>query len=204
MTAVKQLPDTSISKVYSTLVGSVIATSIVVMGNGAVSVGHIHDCDRTRSIICYHNQKTNVYASFMAVPSISFDVPGYSNTESISSGVEKVIISVEKLENLKKLEAIAHLEDNWNANGAKAFADSLITKVRNLVMFLEIQPEVFPTACESLQLEYDKADGSHLEIELNESENAEVFLVDDSGCESVISISASIEAINKVVSDFYG
>ena len=102
MTAVKQLPDTSISKVYSTLVGSVIATSIVVMGNGAVSVGHIHDCDRTRSIICYHNEKTNVYASFMAAPSISFDVPGYSNTESISSGVEKVIISVEKLENLKK------------------------------------------------------------------------------------------------------
>lgn len=202
MIAVKQLPDTSISKVYSTLVGSVIATSIVVMGNGAVSVGHIHDC--TRPIISYHNEKTNVYASFMTAPSISFDVPGYSSIESISSGVEKVIISEEKLENLKKLEAIAHLEDNWNANGAKAFADSLITKVRNLVMFLEIQPEVFPTACESLQLEYDKADGSHLEIELNESENAEVFLVDDSGCESVVSISASIEAINKVVSDFYG
>ena len=202
MIAVKQLPDTSISKVYSTLVGSVIATSIVVMGNGAVSVGHVHDC--TRPIICYHNDKTNVYASFMVAPSIFFNIPGYSSTESISSGVEKVIISEDKLENLKKLEAIAHLEDNWNANGAKAFADSLIAKVRNLVMFLEIQPEVFPTACESLQLEYDKADGSHLEIELNESESAEVFLVDDSGCESVISISASIEAINKVVSDFYG
>ena len=94
MIAVKQLPDTSISKVYSTLVGSVIATSIVVMGNVAVSVEHVHACDYTRPIICYHNEKTNVYASFMAVPSISFDVPGYSNTESISSGVEKVIISV--------------------------------------------------------------------------------------------------------------
>jgi hypothetical protein len=115
-----------------------------------------------------------------------------------------VVISEEKLENLKKLEVIAHLEDNWNANGAKAFADGLITKVRNLVMFLEIQPEVFPTACESLQLEYDKEDGSHLEIELNESENAEVFLVDDNGRESVKSISASIGAINKVVSEFYG
>lgn len=204
MIAVKQLPNTSISKVYSTLVGSVIATSIVVMGNGAVSVKHVHACEYTRPIICCHNEKTNVYASFMSVPSISFDVSGYSNNESTSSGVEKVIISEEKLDNLKKLEAIAHLEDNWNANGAKAFTDSLITKVRNLVMFLEIQPEVFPTACESLQLEYDKTDGSHLEIELNESENAEVFQVDDSGCESVISISASIEAINKVVSDFYG
>lgn len=202
MTAVKQLPDTSISKVYSTLMGSVIATSIVVTGNGVVSVGHAHDC--TRQIIYYQNEKTNVYSSFFAGPSISFDVPGYSNIESTNSGVEKVVISEEKLENLKKLEAIAHLKDNWNANGAKAFADSLIAKVRNLVMFLEIQPEVFPTACESLQLEYDKADGSHLEIELNESENAEVFLVDGNGYESVISISDSIEAINKVVRDFYG
>lgn len=202
MIAAKQLPDTSISRVYSTLVGSVIATSIVVMGNGAVSIRHAHDC--TRQIICYHNEKTNVYASFFTEPSISFDVPGYSSIKSISSGVEKVVISEEKLENIKKLEAIAQLEDNWNANGANAFADSLITKVRNLVMFLEIQPEVFPTACESLQLEYDKADGSHMEIELNESENAEVFLVDNNGCERVISISASIEAINKVVNDFYG
>lgn len=57
MIAVKQLPDTSISKVYSTLVGSVIATSIVVMGNGAVSVEHVHACDYTRPIICYHNEK---------------------------------------------------------------------------------------------------------------------------------------------------
>lgn len=70
-------------------------------------------------------------------------------------------------------------------------------------MALEIQPEIFPTACESLQLEYDKADGSHLEIELNESENAEVFLVDASGHESIKNISASTEAINKVVNDFY-
>ena len=75
------------------------------------------------------------------------------------------------MENLKKLEAIALLKDNWNANGAKAFADSLITKVRNLVMLLDVQPEVFPTACGALQLEYDKEDGSHLEIEFNETFN---------------------------------
>ena len=202
MNAVKQLPDTSISKVYSTLVGGVIATSIVVMGNGAVSIGQNYDC--TGQIVFHYDEKTNVYASFSTEPSISFNVPGYSNNESISSGVEKVVISEEKLENLKKIETIALLQDDWNANGAKAFSASLITKVRNLIMFLNIQPEVFPTACESLQLEYDKADGSHMEIELTESEEAEVFVVDNKGCESIINISASIEAINKVVSDFYG
>lgn len=189
-------------KVCSTILTGVIATSIVVMGNGSVSVGYTHDC--AEQIVCYHNEKTNVYASFFTEPSISLNLPGYSNIESINSGVEKVLISEEKLENLKKLETIAHLKDNWNANGAKAFADSLITKVRNLVMFLDVQPEIFPTACESLQLEYDKSDGSHLEIEFSESENAEVFSVDDKGCESIRSICSSVDAINKVVNDFYG
>jgi hypothetical protein len=202
MNEVKQLPDTSISKVYSTLVGGIIVTSIVVMGNGVVSIGHSYDCAGQK--VCQYNEKTSVYTSFSTEPSISFNVPGYSNNESISSGVEKVVISEEKLDNLKKIETIALLQDDWNANGAKAFTDNLITKARNLIMFLKIQPEVFPTACESLQLEYDKADGAHMEIELTESEDAEVFVVDSKGRESIINISASIEAINKVVSDFYG
>lgn len=55
MSAVKQIPDTSISKVYSTLVGGVIATSIIVMGNGAVSVGHNYAY--TEQKVCYYNEK---------------------------------------------------------------------------------------------------------------------------------------------------
>lgn len=43
-----------------------------------------------------------------------------------------------------------------------------------------------------------------MEIELTESENAEIFVVDSMGCESIRTIRASIEVINKVVSDFYG
>lgn len=202
MTAVKQLPDTSINKVYSTLWGGIIATSIIVMGNGAVSTWHNYDC--TKPTIFYYNEKTNVYTSFSTEPSISFNLPGYSNSESIRLGVEKVVINEEKIENLKKLETIALLQNNWNSNGAKAFSASLIAKARNLIMFLEIQPEVFPTACDSLQLEYDREDGSHMEIELTESDNAEIFTVDNKGCESIINISASPETINKVVSNFYG
>lgn len=113
-------------------------------------------------------------------------------------------VNEEKLGNLKKLKEIAMLQDNWNANGAEAFSVGLISKVRNIIVFLEIQPEVFPTACGSLQLEYDKQDGSHMEIELTESENAEVFVIDNEGCESIINIKANIEGINKVVSGFYG
>ncbi len=52
----------------------VITTSIVVMGNGVVSVGHIHDS--VRQIVCFYNEKTNVYASFFKEPSISLNLLG--------------------------------------------------------------------------------------------------------------------------------
>ena len=202
MMTVNQMSNTSISRAYSTFVGGVLATSIIIMGNGAVTIGHNYDC--SEQIVNYLDEKTNIYASFALRPCISFNAPGYSNNKSIVSGVDKVTINEEKLQNIKKLETIAMLQDNWNANGAKAFSANLISKVRNIIVFLEIQPEVFPTACESLQLEYDKQDGSHMEIELTEDENAEIFVVDSMGCESIRNIQASIEVINKVVSDFYG
>lgn len=69
---------------------------------------------------------------------------------------------------------------------------------------MDIQPEVFPTACESLQLECDKQDGSHMEIELTEDESAEFFVVDSRGGETIGDIQAGIEAINKMVNAFYG
>lgn len=202
MMTANRLPDANISRVYSTIVGGVIATSIIVMGNGAVAIGHNYDCPG--QMVSYQKGKTNIYKSFTSGSCISLNLPGYSSNKSNISGVERVMVNEEKLGNLKKLQEIAMLQDNWNANGAEAFSPGLISKVRNIIVFLEIQPEVFPTACGSLQLEYDKQDGAHMEIELTESESAEVFVIDNEGCESIINIKASIEGINKVVSDFYG
>ncbi len=202
MMAVNQISNTSINRVYSTFVGGVLTTSIIIMGNGAVTLGQNSDC--LGQIVSHFNEKTNIYTSFDFKPCISFNIPGYSNNKNVISGVDQVTVNEEKLQNIKKLETIAMLQDNWNANGAKAFSVNLISKVRNILVFLEIQPEVFPTACESLQLEYDKQDGSHMEIELTESDNAQIFVVDSMGCESIGTIQASIEEINKVVSDFYG
>ena len=125
-------------------------------------------------------------------------------TRKEPSDYGKVNINEEKTENFKKLEAIALLPDDWNANGAKSFSENLITKMRSLLLLLEIQPEIFPTACASLQMEYDKVDGSHMEIELTEDESAEVFMVDHVGKESSKRVRAHAEDINRVVRDFYG
>jgi hypothetical protein len=177
-------------------------TFMVLSGNGTVTKAYNYD--NHRQIVRYDNEKTSVYKSFTTDCRINVNILGYTNHKSGNSGIEKVTISEEKLENLNKIETIAALNDNWNANGAKAFSSSLITKVRNIIIFLEIQPEVFPTACESLQLEYDKQDGSHMEVELTEGDEAEVFWIDNKGHEEFKRIQANVDAINEVVNNFYG
>ena len=104
---------------------------------------------------------------------------------------------------LKKIDLIVSLEDNWNGNGAVAFSDGLVKKLKSIVIMLDKQPEIFPTANNSIQLEYDKPDGSHMEIELFENGDSEVFEVDAYGNESLLNIDTNVETINKVVNDFY-
>ena len=76
--------------------------------------------------------------------------------------------------------------------------------MRSIVTALKFQPELFPTACDSLQLEYEKEDGSYLEIEATLADTWEVFEIDNNGKEKYFSIPAEIETIIKVVSSFYG
>ena len=104
---------------------------------------------------------------------------------------------------LKKIDLIVSLKENWNANGAGVFSEPFIRNVKSIVMMLDNQPEIFPTANKSIQLEYDKPDGSHMEIELFENGDSEVFEVDAYGNESLLNIDTNVETINKVVNDFY-
>ena len=109
-----------------------------------------------------------------------------------------------KTDNLNKLRSISSLEDGWNGNGAPAFTGRLISLVRDLLENLLIQPEIFPTALQTIQLEYDNSRRDHMEIEVGESGTAEVFLVRYDGRESFEQIPATAESINKRVGAFFG
>lgn len=108
-----------------------------------------------------------------------------------------------KSDNLKKLGVIAGLKDDWNGNGALSFSNSLINKVQMLLNELKIQPEVFPTALNTIQLEFDNSRRDHMEIEIGESESAEIFIVMYNGEEYFETISVTPEQINKKVALFY-
>lgn len=105
-------------------------------------------------------------------------------------------------ENLRKLEQISLLTDNWNENGAKAFDKQLVAKVKDLIGALGVQPEIFPLSYGSIQMEYTKEDGSYLEFEINLNDTWDVFELNENGEESAFSVAADAEAINKVAKDF--
>lgn len=153
--------------------------------------------------VMYSGGQTDIFKSFTSANCISVDIPGYSSNEYIIGSGEKLVFDEQKICNLVKLNKIASLKNDWNEKGAKAFSEEFIKNVRCIVTALKIQPELFPTANSSIQIEYGNDKGAYLEIELIDSDKAEVFTVDEYGNESYSEVDANVEEINKVVNRFY-
>ena len=78
-----------------------------------------------------------------------------------------VVYSGSKLyKNLVTLRGFKNLAENWNGNGAMPFEAGLIEKATGMMMALKRQPQIFPTARQSVQFEYHKANGDYLEFEI--------------------------------------
>ena len=114
-----------------------------------------------------------------------------------------VVKEVKKQENISKLNSFLQLKDNWNDYGAKSFERDLINKCATLVnsLALHYQPDIFPTGRNSIQFEYEKADGSYLEIEIYTDRN-ELLLVDSVGYEHEDE-NVAWEDILKQIDEFY-
>lgn len=194
-------PDISITENTGTIIGTVFMMTVLVVGNQVVSLPNNMVLNQN---VIEKDGQTNIYKSNLDNDYIFLDIPGYNFTDHVKAKTDSLVIDEEKMYNIKKLDEIASLQDNWNGNGAKSFSNQLISQVKNLIILLEIQPEVFPTACETIQLEYDKEDGAHLEIEIKEDKSAEVFWIKHTGEEELRNIQANIEMIDKVVKEFYG
>lgn len=108
----------------------------------------------------------------------------------------------DKITNLKRLSEIENLSDNWNNNGAGKIPTSIIKSVRKLLMTIEFQPEIFPTACDALQLEWENNKDEYFEMEILE-DSINVFLIDSDGNELQNTIVFDTEVIKKMVREFY-
>lgn len=102
----------------------------------------------------------------------------------------------------QKISEISCLPENWNGNGASSFSAELLDSIRNIVKKLVRQPSIFPTARDSIQLEYENDIGDYLEFELFESGRLKKFYCGHDGETATEDISA--EMIYEVVNKFYG
>jgi len=108
----------------------------------------------------------------------------------------------DKITNLKRLSEIEKLPDNWNNNGASKIPIEIIKFVRRLLMTIEVQPEIFPTACDAMQLEWENNLNEYLEMEILDN-SINIFQIDSEGNESQKVIEPNYEVIKNIVRGFY-
>lgn len=111
--------------------------------------------------------------------------------------------SPELKKNLLKLDEIKSLKKNWNGNKAKAITGKLIKKTRALIINLEKQPQIFPTANDSIQLEYDGENNTYLELQITSKNIISYYKVDKYGKETSDTIPFSSFYLNALVKEFY-
>lgn len=83
--------------------------------------------------------------------------------------------------NLKKLIEFAQLEPGWNGYNAAPIPAYAIQAAYEIISELDHQPEIFPTANQSVQLEYEKKDGTYLEFEIFSPDKIKMFQEDAGG-----------------------
>ena len=184
----------AINRTRGTAIGGALFVSLLISGNSVSTV----------EANCLTDKYTEIIRSDTIKKGMNYSLPGYYMYKAKDLSVENVVMNEEKIFNLKKLDQIAYLEDGWNGNTARAFEKQLISMIRRIITALDVQPELFPTACDSVQFEYEKENGAYLEIVINLEDTWEVFEVSSDGQEKYSSIEADVEAIAKVVNSFYG
>lgn len=75
----------------------------------------------------------------------------------------------ERLDLINKINSFENLKDNWNGYGAQPIPLKVINKAYTLANELTPVPEAFPTACDSIQLEWE-INGVYVELEIFENE----------------------------------
>lgn len=124
--------------------------------------------------------------------------------EKLRGGTPEKLISRELTRNLAKLDDIRALKKNWNGNGARKISKKIINRTRSLLIALDRQPQVFPTANDSVQIEYDGNEHAYLEFQVTKKTRLPFYMVDKTGTEKTGDIPFSASAVNELVEQFYG
>ena len=124
----------------------------------------------------------------------------YSSFNVKHGSIIKYSLSMKSMDNLKKINRIAGLKDDWNLHGASSFSESLLKLCRNMLLKLKRQPDIFPTANNSIQFEFENND-DYLEIEIFDDLSHIEYYMKKGGKE--IKKSTVVQDVIKMVDQFY-
>ena len=128
------------------------------------------------------------------------------NIFELKSGIKSSAVGYnsEKYEQLEKIYSMAYAKINsLEKNYVKADA-ALSEKCRGIVMQLASEPFICPTACGSIQFEYEKENGDYLEFEIYE-DRIECYSDTLSGGEEEFHLQgiSATDKMKQMVVDFY-
>jgi len=127
---------------------------------------------------------------------------------NLSEKIDKDIVDLKvqlksilkKIENFNKIHEYSQLKHDWNHNGAEAFEQEVISLSWEKVNELEIQPEIFPTACGSVQFEYENSNKDYLEFEIYKDRIEAFKIINEEEKEYNLK---TTEDLNDIVNDFF-
>lgn len=147
---------------------------------------------------------TGNIAYFWNETDFSGSIQSISNQSITDRHAGQVInLDRKKINRLEKLQRIKELPYNWNKNGAVPISKNVIEAAQNFILGLNIVPEIFPVASGTIQMEYDKNDGSYLEFEIT-TDKVKMYQEKSNEGEVTKDLPLDITAIDKVVQEFYG
>lgn len=129
------------------------------------------------------------------------DSVAYSDGTIILLCSNSSILRDDRTRSLLRIHEIERLQNNWNGNEATGFSTDIVRKARAIVMQLSIQPEIFPTARDSIQFEYENNVGDYLEFELFQNNRLKMFSYDHSG--NTVTRDIAFEEMTRMVNQFY-
>lgn len=119
--------------------------------------------------------------------------------------LSKYNYSIKKNDNIKRLKDIEKLKYNWNNNEADPINKEICYNILNIINEVIIQPKIFPTANDSIQLEYyDISDSNkYLEFEIFKK-YIKVYHISSNREENTFTINnINTRQINNIIMDFY-
>ena len=186
-------------------VGTIIISAVLLSGH--VSRSTVFDTGTNRVLAVEDNSRP-VYDWF-TTNRTSESAGQISLYQQDAGMIPQYTVTNKMQKNMDKIDQIAALKDNWNGYGATAFSEALIQKVKRLISLAKVQPEVFPTASDSIQIEYDDTSGEgkekkYLEIQVTERDDFDIYSFDPDKGEREFSLLGTADNLNKVVEEFYG